>query len=126
MRFEPPLDSVIVERELVHKSPEGITYPQPLVQWYGRIVAAGPGMLRTMQAVVRLIDPPGCDLDRFPMQYKVGDLVICPPGMPAFPEEIPVPKSGNTRLFVCSERQLLAKVIFEDGDKQPASNGKAG
>ena len=121
MKFYPPLDSVIVERELVFKSPEGIDYPNPLVQWYGKIIAVGPGMLRTMPDR----DDEGNTSDRFPMQYAVGDLVICPPGMTPFPEEVPIPKNANTRLFVASERQLIAKIIPEKGDESFASNGKA-
>ena len=125
MKFEPPLDSVIVELELVTKSDEGIELPNPQAKWYGKIIAVGPGMLRTMPAAERLSDGPCRDLDRFPMQYAVGDLVICPPGMTPFPEEVPIPKNANTRLFVCSERQLIAKIIPENGDEAFASNGKA-
>ena len=126
MKFEPPLDSVIVECELVEFSPDGtVKLPNPEARWYGRIIAVGPGMLRTLPLThsTKAIDP--AKEDRFPMQYAVGDFVICPPGMTPFPEEVPIPRNSGTRLFVCSERQLICKVIFEPGDEQPAVNGKA-
>ena len=118
MKYEPPMDCVVVERELVTESEGGIKLKPPYdAKWYGRIIAVGPGMLRTMHTPE--------ETDRYPMQYKVGDLVICPPGMNPFPDEVPIPRNSNTRLFVCSERLLIAKITFEDGDEQPACcNGK--
>ena len=129
MKYEPPLDSVIVEREIVTKSEEGLELPKSAwaAKWFGKIIAVGPGMLRTMplpQTSTFQYTPgdPIPDFDRYPMQYAVGDFVICPPGMQPFPEEVPIKRNSNTRLFVCSERQLISKIVFEDGDDKPACN----
>ena len=117
MKYEPPMDCVVVERELVTEI-NGIKLTPPFdAKWYGKIIAVGPGMLRTMHT--------DTETDRYPMQYKVGDLVICPPGMNPFPDEVPISKNANTRLFVCSERLLIAKIIPEEGDDLPCCcNGK--
>lgn len=96
-----------------------------MAQWFGKIIAVGPGMLRTLPLPgLDLASDSKVDIDRYPMQYSIGDLVICPPGMQPFPEEVPIDRNANTRLFVCSERQLIAKIIFEPGDKMNG-NGKA-
>lgn len=125
MKFEPPLDTIIVERNIINMM-GGIALPLDKwrTEWWGRVVAAGPGMLRTLPEQLQngTVHPmlPGelspRDMDHYPMQYKVGDLVICPAGMQPIPEEMQH-SNPNTRLFYASERQIVSRITLEDSDK---------
>jgi hypothetical protein len=114
---------VVVERNLITKTEGGLALTEDKwrVDWWGRVVAVGPGMLRTMPdrpqpgAVQPMLRDCPQDIDRYPMQCKIGDIVLCPAGMQPIPEEMKH-TNPNTRLFYSSERQLVAILHIEDGD----------
>lgn len=117
MEFEPTADTVLIRREVqkTYEGADGSVLEMPENQWtykmYGVIVAAGPGMLRPHRE--NFLDPDdelesGINPDRYPMQYKVGDTVLCPPNLTMIPAD-PLNPTKDT-LFYCSERQLIAKL----------------
>ena len=107
MKFEPMLDTVIVERELITMD-GSVELPQKAWhhKMYGTVVAVGPGMLRTMPVSLAELEA-GANPDRYPTQCKVGDIVLCNEGMNMIHAD-PLNPDPKKTFFFCSERQLVA------------------
>lgn len=100
--FEPIGDRVVVQRaKAAGVTKGGIALPDAVreTEQIGTIIAVGPGALRSS----RLPEEP----ERYPMQAKLGDKVLLPPGAPIIKLDQDDP---NTEICICPEHALLAIV----------------
>lgn len=98
--FEPIGNQVVIQRaKAAGITKGGIALPDAVreTEQIGTIIAVGPGALRSN----RLPEEP----DRYPMQAKVGDKVLMPPGVPIIKLD---QDDLNTEVCICPEHALLA------------------
>jgi chaperonin GroES len=100
--FEPIGDRVVVQRKKASDTTRGgIALPDAAreTKSIGTIIAVGPGALRGNRL-------PG-DPDRYPLQVKVGDVVLLPLGAQIIHLD---EDDGDSEVVICQECQLLSIV----------------